>query len=68
MSGTGDLDTSDDIARAVENERIVVKAWSGACPSLRSIILPKGQMWCNCGGEWFCTGEAEELEPSLAST
>ena len=39
---------------ALDDERLVVTAWTKACPSLKTVILPKGQMWYEREGKWVC--------------
>lgn len=39
---------------ALDEERQVVSAWTSACPSLKTVILPKGQMWYEREGKWVC--------------
>ncbi|EKM51232.1 uncharacterized protein PHACADRAFT_177898 [Phanerochaete carnosa HHB-10118-sp] len=41
-------------AFTVERERAVVVAWARACPTLRTVILPMGQVWYTEDGAWRC--------------
>ncbi|PSR74509.1 hypothetical protein PHLCEN_2v9806 [Hermanssonia centrifuga] len=40
----------------IDDERRVAGVWSKACPTLQTIILPKGQVWYESEGIWCCCG------------
>ena len=53
MAGASTIDAT---RQTIDDERAVVKEWGKSCPSLRTIILPKGQMWIwQKDGDWVCT-------------
>lgn len=41
---------------SVEDEGQIAQIWSKACPTLRTIILPKGKVWFERDGKWTCCG------------
>ncbi|RDX50776.1 hypothetical protein OH76DRAFT_441857 [Lentinus brumalis] len=41
---------------SIEDEGQIARAWSKACPTLRTIILPKGKVWFERDGQWTCCG------------
>ncbi|KAI0699496.1 hypothetical protein C8T65DRAFT_300442 [Cerioporus squamosus] len=41
---------------SIEDEGEIARAWSKACPTLRTIILPKGKVWFERDGQWTCCG------------
>ncbi|KAI0739614.1 hypothetical protein C8Q80DRAFT_1111995 [Daedaleopsis nitida] len=41
---------------SVEDEGEIAHSWSKACPTLRTIILPKGKVWFERDGKWSCCG------------
>ncbi|OBZ72822.1 hypothetical protein A0H81_07048 [Grifola frondosa] len=38
----------------LEDEREITELWHKACPSLKTIILPKGKVWFEREGKWTC--------------
>ncbi|KAG1744965.1 uncharacterized protein EDB91DRAFT_1236419 [Suillus paluster] len=42
------------------NEKIIAEAWSKACPTLQTIILPKGLVWFQKDKNWACLRDSEE--------
>ncbi|KAK2462180.1 hypothetical protein APHAL10511_005812 [Amanita phalloides] len=47
------MDTEEDV-----DERNVAKKWHAACPTLKTIILPRGKVWFDAGTHsgWSCLG------------
>lgn len=41
---------------SIEDEGEIARLWSKACPTLRTIILPKGKVWFERDGKWTCCG------------
>ncbi len=41
---------------SIEDEGEIARTWSKACPTLRTIILPKGKVWFERDGKWSCCG------------
>ncbi|KAH9895746.1 hypothetical protein C8Q73DRAFT_689273 [Cubamyces lactineus] len=41
---------------SVEDEGEIARTWGKACPTLRTIILPKGKVWFERDGKWMCCG------------
>lgn len=41
---------------SIEDEGEIARSWSKACPTLRTIILPKGKVWFERDGQWTCCG------------
>ncbi|EJF60809.1 hypothetical protein DICSQDRAFT_61804 [Dichomitus squalens LYAD-421 SS1] len=41
---------------SIEDEGEIARIWSKACPTLRTIILPKGKVWFERDGKWSCCG------------
>ncbi|KAI1789905.1 hypothetical protein LXA43DRAFT_974021 [Ganoderma leucocontextum] len=41
---------------SIEDEGEIARTWSKACPTLRTIILPKGKVWFERDGKWTCCG------------
>lgn len=39
---------------SVDDEDVVVTAWHKACPTLKTIILPRGMVWALTNGKWVC--------------
>lgn len=37
------------------DEASLAARWHEACPTLQTIILPKGQLWFRRGGKWVCS-------------
>ena len=58
----------DPTPHTLENERSVVGAWGDACPTLRSVILPKGQLWYEQQGKWRSGALAEKAEEPTPGT
>ena len=45
---------------SVDDEGEIATAWGKACPTLRTIILPKGRVWFERDGKWMnCTPEEQ---------
>lgn len=44
------------------DERNIAKRWHIACPTLRTIILPKGKVWFDAGARsgWSCLDHDSE--------
>jgi hypothetical protein len=42
------------------DERSIAEAWSKACPTLRTVILPKGLVWFRTDENWACLRDSEE--------
>ncbi|KAF9815232.1 hypothetical protein IEO21_04679 [Rhodonia placenta] len=38
-----------------DEEGEIVKQWHKSCPTLKTIILPKGQVWFERDGKWTCS-------------
>lgn len=52
-------------AFTVDKERGVVEEWARACPSLRTVILPMGQVWYSEDGKWRCYADEPDFpEPT----
>lgn len=51
MPGTDKLTT--------DSERTIVTVWAEACPTLRTIILPMGQVWYSEDKAWRCYADAQ---------
>ncbi|KAH7910784.1 hypothetical protein BJ138DRAFT_1113786 [Hygrophoropsis aurantiaca] len=47
------------IPASTEDERSVATAWHRACPTLRTIILPKGIVWFRSEGNWTSWSDEE---------
>lgn len=43
------------------SERAIVTIWAEACPTLRTIILPMGQVWYSEDKAWRCYADAQEM-------
>lgn len=44
------------VSASKEDEGEIARSWSKACPTLRTIILPKGKVWFERDGKWTCCG------------
>ncbi|KAG0704099.1 hypothetical protein DFH29DRAFT_913651 [Suillus ampliporus] len=42
------------------DEKSIAEAWSKACPTLQTIILPKGLVWFQRDENWACLRDSEE--------
>jgi len=42
------------VTATTDDELSVAKRWAKACPTLRTIILPKGKVWFQRDGTWAC--------------
>ncbi|GJE93597.1 hypothetical protein PsYK624_097570 [Phanerochaete sordida] len=47
-------------ALTIDREREIVAAWAGACTTLRTVILPMGQVWYAENGAWRCYADGLE--------
>lgn len=45
----------------IYDEASIAACWHEACPTLQTIILPKGQLWFRRDGKWTCTMVPESL-------
>ena len=41
---------------SIGDEGEIVRTWSKACPTLRTITLLKGKVWFERDGKWMCRG------------
>ncbi|OJA07872.1 hypothetical protein AZE42_08264 [Rhizopogon vesiculosus] len=48
------------VATSFNDERSIAEAWSKACPTLQTIILPKGLVWFQRDENWACLRDSEE--------
>ncbi|KAG2148808.1 hypothetical protein DEU56DRAFT_881596 [Suillus clintonianus] len=48
------------IPASFNNEKSIAEAWSKACPTLQTIILPKGLVWFQRDENWACLKDSEE--------
>lgn len=39
---------------SVDDEGVVATTWHKACPTLKTIILPRGMVWALTNGKWVC--------------
>lgn len=39
---------------SVDEEQIVATLWHKSCPTLKTIIMPKGVVWFDREGKWTC--------------
>ncbi|KAI6152925.1 hypothetical protein EDD17DRAFT_1633326 [Pisolithus thermaeus] len=45
------------IGYSVDDEEVVVTTWHKACPTLKTIILPRGMIWALTDGKWVCCND-----------
>ncbi|KAH9939660.1 uncharacterized protein BXZ73DRAFT_43522 [Epithele typhae] len=45
---------------SMEDEEKMAESWAKACPTLRTIILPKGKVWFLRDGKWSCCARGDE--------
>ncbi|KAG2113466.1 uncharacterized protein F5147DRAFT_759188 [Suillus discolor] len=48
------------IPSSFNDEKIIAEAWSKACPTLQTIILPKGLVWFQRDENWACLKDNED--------
>ena len=48
------------VPTSYNDERSIAEAWSKACPTLQTIILPKGLVWFQKDENWACLRDSEE--------
>ncbi|OAX34492.1 hypothetical protein K503DRAFT_774485 [Rhizopogon vinicolor AM-OR11-026] len=48
------------VPTSFNDERSIAEAWSKACPTLQTIILPKGLVWFQRDENWACLRDSED--------
>ena len=56
FSGLRYLTFMAGVSSSTADEEEIAALWSKACPTLRTIILPKGKVWFEREGKWTCCG------------
>ncbi|GBE85675.1 hypothetical protein SCP_0801970 [Sparassis crispa] len=44
------------VTATLDDEQEIAKLWHKACPTLKTIILPRGKVWFEREGKWTCCG------------
>ncbi|KAI6144370.1 hypothetical protein BKA82DRAFT_152200 [Pisolithus tinctorius] len=48
---------------SVDDEGMVAMTWHEACPTLKTIILPRGMVWALTNGKWLCWDDDPSVPP-----